>query len=608
LAATSGAGAVAAEPLPPEAPAPVRTYVEAAGHDGPTVLVVGSPGSDALAATAASLRGQTLPPGAILERPGRENLECEPAGLVGLVAAGARLDPTTLELLAAALLSVPDCKFAASSGAPGEALETRIAACLIPGRIWREYGRPTLAAAETGERFLADFAAAMQNVPGQGLLLPSPLASWAAAPGIDFEDSAWPAVRATPDQWQLWSASPLDGARRIEAFIASMPARPGGTHARPHLLVVVPWLPVGGSEIVLLEVLEHVAATWAISIVTTLPSDHAMRVAFARLTDEIYHAGDVFDSFRLQGFISGLIAARNTRVVLSSNSGLLYRTVPELKAVHPNVAFVDLLHNDLPTGHIRSAVDASTSLDRHIAVSRRVGEALVARGVPRERVVVVPNGVDADLFSPDPIARPAARAALGIADDALVLAFVGRFSEEKRVGAFAAVVARVRDKVKVRAIAVGEGQEETSLRERIAREDLPIEIVAKMPRSDLVGLYAAADLLVLTSVIEGMPMVVLEAMATGCPAAVTDVGDVRRIVEPGHNGFVAPVDSPEDLADAIVAAALEPGRLERMRECARAAIIGNGMTKAAMLEGYDKLLNRVGKLERAPFDRVGAAL
>ena len=49
-----------------------------------------------------------------------------------------------------------------------------------------------------------------------------------------------------------------------------------------------------------------------------------------------------------------------------------------------------------------------------------------------------------------------------------------------------------------------------------------------MPRAELVRLYAAADVLVLTSTIEGMPMVILEGLATGCPVAVTDVGDLRR--------------------------------------------------------------------------------
>jgi glycosyltransferase involved in cell wall biosynthesis len=577
---------------------------------GPIVFVIGPSGTEAFSTTVSSLRAQTFRPSAILE--GRETFDCGPDDLVCLVAVGTRLDPTALELLTAALLGVSEGKFAAIPAAPTspdrlpETADESIAACLIPGRVWREHGHAIFRADPGGS--LGRLGSALESVPGRALMLPGIVAVRDGAPVPGFDGASWPALRALPAQQELWSASPLDGARRVEAFVGSNPARRDEADARPHLLVIVPYLPVGGSEIVLLEVLEHMARTWAISIVTTLPDDHAMRAAFAQLTDEIYHAGDIFEPFRLQAFVSGLIAARKTRVVLSSNSAIFYRAVPELKAVHPEVAFVAILHNDLPTGLIRYAVDAATSLDRYVAVSRRVGESLVARGVPRERVVVVPNGVDTDLFSPDAVARPAARTKLGVADDAHVLAFVGRFSDEKRVGAFAEIVARVRGKVPVRAIVVGEGEDERFLRERVAREGLPIAIVPRMPRSDLVGLYAAADLVVLTSTVEGMPMVVLEAMATGCPVAVTDVGDVRRIVEPGRNGFVAPVDSPEDLAEAIVAAALEPGRLERMRESAHAAVIANGMTKAAMQEGYGRLLGEVGRLRDTSFDPADAAL
>jgi glycosyltransferase involved in cell wall biosynthesis len=600
----------APEPAPAEAPAEApapRAWVEVAPSARPCAVVLGQTDPAALAATLESLKAQTLPAGEIRLSPGEDGLVCEPGDLVCIVAAGTRLDPTALELLAAVLLSVPGCKFAATRVASDEGAtgSERIAACLIPGRIWQAYGRPALGTAQ-GEEIPAALDAALQGVAGQGLLLPLPLAARISTPGIGFAASTWTAIRAAPDQAQIWS-SPLDGAARIEAFVGSRPARDDGD-GRPHLLVVVPYLPVGGSEIVLLDVLEHVAATWAVSIVTTLPGEHAMRGAFARLTDEIYHAGDIFDPLRLQALISGLIAARATRVVLSSNSWLLHRMVPELKAMHPQTAFLDIQHNDLAHGLIRGAVAASTSLDRHIAVSRRVGEALAARGVPRERIAVVPNGIDTDLFSPQATDRRKARAALGIGEGTLLLAFVGRFSEEKRVGAFAEVVARVRQAMPVRAIAVGEGEDEASLRARIAAEDLPIGIVPKMPRPDLVGLYAAADLLVLTSVVEGMPMVVLEAMATGCPAAVTDVGDVRRIVESGVNGFVAPVGAPEALADLIVAAAREPGRLSGMRAAARAAVTGNGMTKAAMLDGYDRLLDALGRPGRAGFDRAEAAL
>jgi glycosyltransferase involved in cell wall biosynthesis len=584
--------ALALGPVQPDASTTATTYGEPAlpAPDGPVVLVLGSLSADALAITIESLASQTLRPRDV--RVSVEDFACGPDDLVCIVAAGARLDPTSIELLAAVLLSAPLCKFAALT----DTGEERIAACLMPSWIWRAHGRQALEIAPP-EKSLDALGAAMTGVVGQGLVLPPPLAVWASTPGIGSNILAWNAVRATPDQGHVWSASPLDGAARLEASIGLRTAR-DGREAHPHLLIVVPWLPIGGSEIVLLEILEHVAERWAISIVTTLPSDHGMRPAFARLTDEIYHAGDVFDAFRLQAFVSGLITARSTRIVLSSNSGHLYRMVPELKAAHPQVAFVDILHNDLPNGHILNAVNAATSLERHVAVSRRVGEALIKRGVPRERVAVVPNGVDADVFSPQ-TCRSQARAAFKVEDETLVLAFVGRFSEEKRVDAFAEIVARVRRKMPVRAIVVGQGPGEAEFRARITAEDLPIEIIAKMPRFDLVSLYAAADVLVLTSTVEGMPMVVLEAMAAGCPAAVTNVGDLRRVIEPGVNGFLAPVDAPEMLADVIAAAASDPGRLSRMRTAAREAITSREMTKAAMLEGYDRLLNALG------FDREG---
>jgi hypothetical protein len=67
------------------------------------------------------------------------------------------------------------------------------------------------------------------------------------------------------------------------------------------------------------DVLEEIAQKLAISIVTTLPATHALRAEFASVS-ELYHAGHAFERFRLQALISGVIAARGTRAVLSNNS------------------------------------------------------------------------------------------------------------------------------------------------------------------------------------------------------------------------------------------------------------------------------------------------
>jgi hypothetical protein len=202
-AASAEGGPAAATPgsVPPDAPVPAKVYVKIAPRalDGPVVLVLGSAGPDGLAATLESLASQTLRPSDIRVSPGEDGFACRPDDLVCIAAAGARLDPTALELLAAALLSVPGCKFATASGAAAQAGDEQIAACLIPGRIWQVYGRPALAMARS-EGFPDALGAAMQGVLGQGLLLPLPLAAWASKPGSGFDISAWPAVRATPDR------------------------------------------------------------------------------------------------------------------------------------------------------------------------------------------------------------------------------------------------------------------------------------------------------------------------------------------------------------------------------------------------------------------------
>ena len=87
-------------------------------------------------------------------------------------------------------------------------------------------------------------------------------------------------------------------------------------------------------------------------------------------------------------------------------------------------------------------------------------------------------------------------------------------------------------------------------------------------RRDVPALLAAADGLALTSRWEGLPNVVIEAMATGAVAVATDVGGVRELVVPGETGYVVPVGRPDAVADALLAVLADP---ERARATARAA-------------------------------------
>ncbi|AOO80390.1 glycosyltransferase [Bosea vaviloviae] len=388
----------------------------------------------------------------------------------------------------------------------------------------------------------------------------------------------------------LLTADPIGGAERLEAALQSLPARQRDDE-RPHCLVVVPWLPMGGSEVVLLDVLSRLAKDWRITIVTMLPSEHAMRGAFATVSQDILHAGDLLDADRLVATLAALVQVEGSLAILTSNSSLTYERAPELKARFPHLAFIDIVHNDLAEGHIRNAARYSAAFSTHVAISAKVRNSLVARGVPAERVNRIPNGIDIDLFQPA-ADRASLKAECGVAAGDILLGFVGRLSGEKRPDKFLDVISRLSGDLPIRAIMVGDGEELPQLQKRIATENLPVRIIAKLDRSSLPRLYGALDILVMTSSIEGMPLVMLEALACGTPVASTRVGDVERIIRDGENGFLASVDHVEALADSIRGAA-QAGRLAGMRDEARESIIASGMTRDAMLDGYAEVMSGV---------------
>jgi glycosyltransferase involved in cell wall biosynthesis len=138
---------------------------------------------------------------------------------------------------------------------------------------------------------------------------------------------------------------------------------------------------------------------------------------------------------------------------------------------------------------------------------------------------VIPNGIDTELFRPDPSQRASTRAQLGLADDQLTVVHAARMDPMKDHDSLLAVA---RALPTVRFLAVGSGTEAL---------DAPANVLTLGYRRDMHALYAASDLALSTSAFgEGFPNVVAEAMAHGLPVVATDVGDARHIV--GDTGLI----------------------------------------------------------------------
>ena len=190
-----------------------------------------------------------------------------------------------------------------------------------------------------------------------------------------------------------------------------------------------------------------------------------------------------------------------------------------------------------------------------IACAEAAAQAHADLGYDSDRMVVVENGYDLDRFRVDPKAREGFRSEFSVLDGEILLGMVSRFHPLKdhdsllKATGYLAASGR-----QFRLILAGPGTSAAngSLQEMIAANGLRERILALGPRADIPRIMNALDLHVLSSLSEGFPNVLAEAMACGTPCVTTDVGDAARIV--GDTGWTVPAGDTHALATAIAAA------------------------------------------------------
>jgi glycosyltransferase involved in cell wall biosynthesis len=197
---------------------------------------------------------------------------------------------------------------------------------------------------------------------------------------------------------------------------------------------------------------------------------------------------------------------------------------------------------------------------RIVCCSESGRRAHAALGYTAEKMTVIPNGFDVDLFQPDPVARAAVRHELGLPLDAPVVGLVARFEPYKDHPTFVQASAQVAARVpNVHFLLCGDEVDE---RNRVLAEELHAAGVGQRcrllgRRDDMPRVNAALDVACSTSWTEAFPTVVGEAMACAVPCVVTDVGDSASMV--GDTGSVVPTRDPGALAEACARLLALPG-------------------------------------------------
>lgn len=248
-----------------------------------------------------------------------------------------------------------------------------------------------------------------------------------------------------------------------------------------------------------------------------------------------------------------------------------------LRLLAPVPVIVSTIHNIWDGGPIRLLGYRVTDrlADCTTIVSETAAQRyLAARAVSRERLRVIPNGVDTSRFRPLPNARTDLRRELGLGDQFAWLA-VGRFELAKdypnMLTAFATLSARRPDSI---LLLVGRGRLQAETEELARSLGLGDRVRFVGVRRDVPELLSAADGYVLSSAWEGMPVVLLEAGAAGIPIVATAVGGNREVVLEGETGFLVPSRDSDALAQAMLRlAGLSLDQRRRLGERGRQHIV-----------------------------------
>lgn len=193
------------------------------------------------------------------------------------------------------------------------------------------------------------------------------------------------------------------------------------------------------------------------------------------------------------------------------------------------------------------------------------GRHAAARAVPLQKLRVIPNGVDTTRFRPDESRRQAARGALGVSEEFVWLA-AGRLMWKKDYPSMIRAAAKRSGRILYIA---GTGPQEAELRALASELNADVRFLGL--RADLQELLNAADALVLSSTVEGLPMVLIEAAASGLPCVATRAGGAGEVVADGLTGLLTPCADSESLAAAMDRIeSLQPGERFEMGRAARA--------------------------------------
>lgn len=236
----------------------------------------------------------------------------------------------------------------------------------------------------------------------------------------------------------------------------------------------------------------------------------------------------------------------------------------------------------------------ANACDRLICVSDSVYEFHPRRtGLPNWRYSVIPNGIDANAFTHDTSARKRLRKEWGLSDDQPCLAFVGRLDYQKGIDTLMAAVSHLGARgAPIDLVVAGNGSQRRIVSNFIKHGEGGSQCRMLGFVSDVRSLLSAADLVVMPSRWEGLPIVAVEAMSAGLPVIATRVAGLKEVVVDGETGLLIEPNNGAVLADTIESLLGDAELRKKLGQAGRARVLEH-YSIAANIAAHEKLYEEI---------------
>jgi glycosyltransferase involved in cell wall biosynthesis len=230
-------------------------------------------------------------------------------------------------------------------------------------------------------------------------------------------------------------------------------------------------------------------------------------------------------------------------------------------------------------------------------VSRDIAREAANAGIPPGRIALVPSRCDTEFFDPNKWreAGNALRSSFQGDSAAPVVGFLGSFNASKGLDVLVTAAHTLGQRSAVRLAVAGDGPLRRELDDALTRAILPIAVLGRLPTSDVPRFLAAIDVLAVPSRDEGLPRVILEAMAMRVPVVASSVGGIPEAVEDGCSGLLVPPDNPDALAAALARVLEDETLASSLGEAGRRRVVDEfdariGWDRLAAAHGIEPLL------------------